>query len=353
MTPVEGGLNVAVFARNASQIFLCLFDEAGERETARIACPVARATSITASFGGSARGAATACRADGPYDLARGHRYDPAKLLVDPYAKLIDGLSATRRTRGAARRTIDTAPFMPRAIVTAQALEPAGRRPDAYGPPGPDLRGRREGLQQAPPGHRPALRGTLAALAEPAAIEHLAKLGVTHVELMPIAAWMDERHLPPLGLANAWGYNPILFMAPDPRLAPGGVGELRATVASLHQAGISVILDVVYNHTAEGDAAGPTASLRGLDNAVYFRHVADDPGRLVNDTACGNTLACDRAPVIRLVMDAMRHWVDGGRASTASASISRPCSDAARGATRRRRRCSRRCGKTRCCAISR
>jgi glycogen debranching enzyme len=127
---------------------------------------------------------------------------------------------------------------------------------------------------------------------------------------MPIAAWMDERHLPPLGLANAWGYNPIVFMAPDPRIVPGGLDEVRNTVAALHQAGISVILDVVYNHTAESDEAGPTVSLRGLDNAVYYRHAVNDPGRLVNDTACGNTLACDRSPVIRLVTDAMRHWVE-------------------------------------------
>ena len=272
-------------------------------------CLSARAISITASFGGRGAGSRYGLRADGPYDLARGHRYDPAKLLVDPYAKLIDRPFRYAPELGAPRGApIDTAPFMPRAIVTAQTLEPAPR-PARTGPPGLIYEVAVKAFSKRHPGIRPALRGTLAALAEPAALEHLAKLGVTHVELMPIAAWMDERHLPPLGLANAWGYNPILFMAPDPRLAPGGVGELRAAVASLHQAGISVILDVVYNHTAEGDAAGPTASLRGLDNAVYFRHVADDPGRLVNDTACGNTLACDRAPVIRLVMDAMRHWV--------------------------------------------
>jgi glycogen operon protein len=154
------------------------------------------------------------------------------------------------------------------------------------------------------------LRGTLAALATPAVIEHLHKIGVTHVELMPIAAWMDERLLPPLGLANAWGYNPIALMAPDPRLMPGGLDDMRDTVAALREADIRVILDVVYNHTAEGDEAGPTVSLRGLDSAVYYRHEADNPGRLVNDTACGNTLACDRAPVIRLITDAMRHWVE-------------------------------------------
>jgi glycogen operon protein len=153
-------------------------------------------------------------------------------------------------------------------------------------------------------------RGTLAGLSHPAAIDHLVRLGVSHVELMPVAAWMDERHLPPLGLTNAWGYNPVCFMALDPRLAPAGTADLRQAVAALHEAGIAVLLDVVFNHTAESDALGTTVSLRGLDNAVYYRHAESDPGRLVNDTGCGNTLACDRAPVVRLVMDSLRHFVE-------------------------------------------
>jgi glycogen operon protein len=153
----------------------------------------------------------------------------------------------------------------------------------------------------------PKLRGTAAALALPEIVDHLAGLNVDTVELMPIVAWIDERHLPSLGLANAWGYNPVAFMAPDPRLAPGGIGEIAATVAALHKAGIRVILDAVYNHTGESDAVGATLSLRGLDNAVYFRHAED--GRLVNDTGTGNTLACDRPPVVRLITDAMRTWI--------------------------------------------
>jgi glycogen operon protein len=218
---------------------------------------------------------------------------------------------------------IDTAPFVPRAILAPQAATSASRLAPK-GPPGFVYEVAVKAFSKQHPGVSPPLRGRLAALAEPCIVEHLHKLEVTHVELMPIAAWIDERHLPPLGLGNAWGYNPITFMAPDPRLAPAGIEELERAVASLHQAGIAVILDVVYNHSGEGDAAGPTVSLRGLDNAVYYRHFADDPGKLVNDTACGNTLASERAPVTRLVTDAMRHWVaaagiDGFRFDLATA----------------------------------
>ena len=125
---------------------------------------------------------------------------------------------------------------------------------------------------------------------------------------MPVAAWMDERHLPPLGLSNAWGYNPVNVFALDPRLAPGGADDLRKLCTVYAEAGIGVILDIVLNHTAESDEFGATISLRGLDNAVYYRHAPDDPGRLVNDTGCGHTLALDRAPVARLAMDALRYW---------------------------------------------
>ena len=135
------------------------------------------------------------------------------------------------------------------------------------------------------------------------------KLGVSAVELMPITAWIDERHLPPLGLTNAWGYNPVSFMALDPRLAPGGLAELRQTVSALHEAGIGVLLDLVFNHTGESDALGPTLSLRGLDNRVYYSHVQNDPGRLVNDTGTGNTVACNHPIVQELILDSLRHFV--------------------------------------------
>ena len=155
------------------------------------------------------------------------------------------------------------------------------------------------------------LRGTLGGLTQPQMIDHLVRLGVSHVELMPVTAWMDEPHLVKLGLSNAWGYNPASFMALDPRLAPGGMADLRAAVGKLHAAGIAVLLDVVFNHTAESDLEGPTLSLRGLDNATYYLHQTDAPGALVNDTGCGNTFACNRPAGVRLVMDSMRRFVEG------------------------------------------
>ncbi|MBV9138006.1 MAG: glycogen debranching protein GlgX [Hyphomicrobiales bacterium] len=309
VTVVEGGVNVAVFARHATQIIFYLFDQKGEKELARLPLP-GRLGDVHHGFvSGVGCGARYGLRADGPFEPAQGHRYDPAKLLVDPYAKRLDRsfryvpeLSAPRAA------AIDTAPFVPRAVVideiAASPARIAGREP-----PGLIYEIAVKAFTYRHPQVPANFRGTISALAEPPVIEHLHKLGVTHVELMPIAAWMDERHLPPLGLANAWGYNPIVFMALDPRLAPNGETELAQTVARLHEADIAVILDVVFNHTAESDEAGPTVSLRGLDNAAYYRHFPDDPGRLVNDTGCGNTLACERAPVLRLVTDSMRHFV--------------------------------------------
>jgi len=129
------------------------------------------------------------------------------------------------------------------------------------------------------------------------------------VELLPVAAWLDERHLGPLGLSNYWGYNPVAWFVPDPRLAPGGMAEVRAAVAALHEAGIAVILDVVYNHSGESDHLGPTLSMRGLDNAGYYRLLPNDKRLYVNDAGCGNVLALERPQGVRLAMDAMRHWV--------------------------------------------
>ena len=168
------------------------------------------------------------------------------------------------------------------------------------------------GFTQQHPDVPAAIRGTFAGLAHPASVEHLVKLGVTCIEIMPAAAWVCERHLHAIGLTNYWGYNPVTFMAPDPRLAPGGWAEIAASVAAIKAAGIEVILDVVLNHSGEGDELGPTLSLRGLDNATYYRHAAGNPGVLVNDTGCGNTLALDRPPVVRLAMDALRAWAELG-----------------------------------------
>src|SRR5690606_27075033 len=199
----------------------------------------------------------------------------------------------------------DTAPLMPKAIVPlGKTVRPA--KP-VFRPGGFIYELNVRGFTMRHPEVPEKLRGTVAALAHPVIIGHLQTLGVSAVELMPITAWIDERHLPPLGLANAWGYNPVTFMALDPRLAPGGIADLRKTVAALREAGIGVILDLVFNHTGESDALGPTLSLRGLDARAYYRHAAD--GTLVNDTGTGNTLACDHPMVRRLVLDSLRHFV--------------------------------------------
>lgn len=306
-TLVEGGVEFAVFSRNGERVSLCLFDEAGEHETARLPLPHRSGDVHHGFLPGAASGLRYGLRVEGPFDPQKGHRFDATKLLVDPYAKRIDRqfrwdpILASPPSSG-----IDTAHLVPRSIVTAVEadLSRLGREvvPSFIYELGV------KSFTMRHPAIPQGLRGTLAALSEQKIIDHLQHLGISHVELMPITAWMDERHLPPLGLHNAWGYNPLNFFAPDPRLAPGGEADLRALCARYAEAGIGIILDIVLNHTAESDEFGATIGLRGLDNAVYYRHATDDPGRLINDTGCGNTLALDRAPVVQMAMDALRHW---------------------------------------------
>jgi glycogen operon protein len=304
-TLVDGGVNFAVVSEHADRIDLCLFDDRGERE--RMRCPLTRVSDrmFAGVVHGIEAGARYGFRADGPYDGRQGHWFDPAKLLVDPYATALDRPFAYRDELAAPRSAaIDTAAFVPKGIVTGEfhALSPRRPRPSQF-----IYEVSVRAFTHNHPDMPLALRGTVAALATSSVIEHLVKLGVRTVELMPIAAAIDERHLAALGLSNAWGYNPVAFMAPDPRLAPGGLTEVRAAVDALHAADIAVVLDAVFNHTGEGDASGPTLSLRGLDNVLYYRH--DSGGELVNDAGTGNTLAVERGPVMRLALDAMRQWV--------------------------------------------
>ncbi len=252
-------------------------------------------------------GARYGLRADGPWAPAAGHRFDPSKLLVDPYAVAIDRPFAWDPRLAAPRpATTDTAALVPKAIVTALPAS-APPAPPVFRPGGLIYEVAVRPFTIRHPAVPEALRGTVAALAHPAVIEHLLGLNVGAVEMMPITAWIDERHLAPLGLTNGWGYNPVAMMVPDPRLCPGGLRELRDTVAALRAAGIGTILDVVFNHTGESDADGPTLSLRGLDNRAYYRHGPD--GRLVNDTGTGNTLACDHPATRTLILDSLRHFV--------------------------------------------
>jgi glycogen debranching enzyme GlgX/4-alpha-glucanotransferase len=303
----QDGVNLAVLSRHAERIFVCLFEPGSDREIARLVLPGREGNDIHHGFiPGVKCGTRYGLRADGPFDPARGHLFDPAKLLVDPYARRLDRPFVWHPDLAAPRTAgIDTAAFVPKAVIEVP-LPVAAPLPPA--PAGFVYEIATKAFTARHPGVPASLRGTAAALAHPQVIEHLVRLGVDTVELMPVAAWIDERHLPPLKLRNGWGYNPVALMAPDPKLAPGGPSEIRLAVDALHNAGIRVLLDVVANHTGECDRDGPTLSLRGLDNALYYRHAEE--GRLVNDTGCGNTLAVDRGPVLRLVMDALRHWVE-------------------------------------------
>jgi glycogen operon protein len=301
----KAGADFRLWAHHASLVELCLFDERGETELARL--PMVRGEGdVHHVFAeGLKEGARYGFRIHGPYSPAEGHWYDPSKLLVDPYATELDRPFVYDPRLG--QFGADTAALMPKTILKAhKALKPMMPLGDRAGF---IYEVNVKALTMLHPEVPDAQRGTLAALAHPAILAHLRRIGVDMVELMPITAWIDERHLPPLGLTNSWGYNPVAMMALDPRLVPGGVKELRETVAALHAEGIGVILDLVFNHTGESDVHGTTLSLRGIDNRSLFRHVADNPGTLVNDTGCGNTLACDHPFVRQLIVDTLRHFV--------------------------------------------
>lgn len=302
---VEGaGVRFAVWSGAAERVWLCLFD--GEREVRLVMAP--EGEGVHSLFvPGLKAGSRYGFRADGPCEPQKGLWYDPDKLLVDPYAVEIDRPYVyDRRLAAGPGEGVDTAPLVPKAVVRALPERPPTQAPlFQSGGLIYELPVRAFSIRHPDVPERD--RGTLRALAAPAVLDHLTKLGVAAVQLMPIAAWIDERHLPPLGLANAWGYNPVTFMALDPRLAPGGLADLRTAVVALHAAGIGVILDVVFNHTGESDAQGPTLSLRGLDARAYYRNEPD--GTLANDTGTGNTLACDQPIVQELVLDSLRHFV--------------------------------------------
>jgi len=241
-------------------------------------------------------------RADGPYDPNAGHHFDPQKLLLDPYATAIS--APFQYHPDLSRHGTETSRLVPKAIASPRTAHVPIRRPKQ-----PQLiyELNVRGLTKLHPDVPEHKRGTIAALAEPAILNHFKSIGADTIELMPIAAWIDERHLVNLGLRNAWGYNPVSMFAIDPRLAPGGLQELRDTVMKLHAENISVILDVVFNHTGESDMLGPTLSLRGLDCTGYYRLFH---GTNVNDAGTGNTLALDRPHTVQWILAAMRHWVE-------------------------------------------
>ncbi|RUW35804.1 MULTISPECIES: glycogen debranching protein GlgX [unclassified Mesorhizobium] len=320
-TITDDGIRFAAWSSSARRLWVSIFDDGGTHEVERLELKPEGDGMYTLFVPGLTPGTRYGLRADGEYVPERGLWFDPEKLLTDPYAIEIDRAYqyhwrlAAKRNEGA-----DTAALMPKTVARALP-KPLSARPPLFQPGGLIYELNVRSFTKLHPDVPEAQRGTIAALAHPVVIGHLKRLGVSAVELMPITASIDERHLPPLGLSNAWGYNPVTFMALDPRLAPGGLTELRDAVAALRKAGIGTILDLVFNHTGESDRLGPTLSLRGLDAQTYYRHLPD--GRLANDTGTGNTVACDHPVVREMVLDTLRHFVrhagvDGFRFDLAS-----------------------------------
>ncbi|MBB6250639.1 glycogen debranching protein GlgX [Nitrospirillum iridis] len=319
-TLAADGVNVAVRSGTATAIEVCLFDGDPAVETARIRLTERTGDVFHGFIQGVQAGQRYGLRAHGPWEPRAGQRFNPAKLLVDPYATRLDGPFRPHPAQfghtvgdadaDMAADTVDSAPFVPKAVVDAPFAPGAVARPQIPWDRTVIYECLVKGFTALHPEVPEAARGTFAGLGHPASVAYLRDLGVTTLEILPAMAWMDERHLPPLGLTNAWGYNPVAFCAPDPRLAPGGWAEVRAAVAALQAAGIEVVLDVVLNHSGESDELGPTLSLRGLDNAGYYRLRGDDRRYYDNDTGCGNTLAVDRPMMLRLALDALRTWAD-------------------------------------------
>ena len=295
----RGKTRFRVRSPGAKALWLCLFAGAQEQRIAMIR----QGPDWIAELPGNHSGARYGYRADGLWDPQRGAWFDVAKLLVDPHALELDQRFV--QDPRLAQYGADTAAVIPKAVVPS-ALPAVRKAKPRFAPGGLIYELNVRAFTMLHPAVPQQQRGTVAALAHPAIIAHLRKLRVSAVELMPITAWIDERHLPPLGLANAWGYNPVVPMALDPGLCPGGVAELRETVAALHKAGIGVILDLVFNHTGESDVHGGVLALRGLDNAAYA-HAAD--GSLINDTGCGNTLDFAQPAVRALTLSSLRHFV--------------------------------------------
>ena len=310
LTLTEGGANIAVYSETAEIIQLCLFDRSGATETDRLVLPERSGPVFHGFVPGLAAGALYGLRAYGPRRPNEGLCFNPEKLLIDPYALALDRPLQLHDSQFVWSPG-DSAPFMPKAVAVKPLLAAPARRKI----PWPDtviyeLHVR--GFTKLLPGLPDEARGTFAGLAHPAALAHLKSLGVTTLEIMPCAAWIDERHLRAAGLTNYWGYNPVAFSAPDPRLAPGGWREVRDSVAALQTEGFEVLIDVVLNHTGESDAQGPTLSLRGLDNATYYRLDPKNPARYLDDAGCGNILRLDHPATLRYAMESLRAWAQYG-----------------------------------------
>jgi isoamylase len=316
------GTNFALFSENATKVELSLFDSAGRHEARRVALPERSDHVWHGYFPDVGPGQLYGYRVHGPYAPEAGHRFNANKLLIDPYAKDLGGHFSWSDTHfgyrtGSKQQDLsfdrrDNARYMYKSVVVDDAHSwGKGSQPRIAWHDTFIYEAHVRGLTKTFPGIPDSLRGTYGALSDPAVIAHLKQLGVTAVELLPIHSFLDDRHLVDRGLSNYWGYNTLNFFTPEKRFAPGPtINSFRSTVAALHDAGIEVILDVVYNHTCEGNQLGPTFCYRGIDNASYY-WLQPDNARYYDDfTGTGNSLKVAHPRVLQMVMDSLRRWVE-------------------------------------------
>ena len=317
------GTNFALFSANAQKVELCLFDSQGRRELERIVLPERTEDIWHGYLHDVSPGQLYGYRVYGPYDPEHGFRFNPHKLLLDPYARRLAGrlvwsdahfgyrAGSPREDLSFDRR--DNARGLPKAVVVDETFT-WGRREDRPHIAWEDTiiyEAHVKGLTQARDDVPPGLRGTYRGLAAPAMVDHLKRLGVTTIELLPIHGFIDDRHLVERKLSNYWGYNSLAYFAPEARYgADNPLDAFRTTVARLHDAGIEVLLDVVYNHTAEGNHMGPTLSFRGIDNTSYYWLKPDQPRYYDDFTGTGNSLNLTHPRVLQMVMDSLRYWVE-------------------------------------------
>jgi len=320
------GVNFALYSENAERVQLCLFDSQDSTNAETIDVTERTAHVWHCYLPGAKPGQLYGYRVHGPYDPARGLRFNPSKLLIDPYATAIAGNVDWRQPifpyqlggpeEDLAKDENDDAAGMPKCVVVSPYFDWEQDRPPKI--PLSDsiiYEVHVKGFTHCHPDVPKELRGTYAGLASKAAIAYLKKLGVTAVELMPIHSMLDDKHLVDKGLKNYWGYNTTNFFSPDARYASSGdsgsqVAEFKQMVKALHREGIEVILDVVYNHTSEGNHMGPMLSFRGVDNSTYYRLIADNPRYYMDYTGTGNSLNVRHPQVLKLIMDSLRYWIE-------------------------------------------
>jgi isoamylase len=334
------GVNFSLYSERATGVELCLFDDVDSHDAEMVTVRESTGFVWHCYLPGVKLGQLYGYRVHGPYDPERGDRFNPAKLLIDPYARAIAGslnwdapvfgYKLGDPAEDLSCDSEDDAWGVPKSVVTTSHFDWENDRPPLT--PWEETivyELHVKGFTAAHPDIPPELRGTYAGLAHPAAIDYLKKLNITAVELMPVHEFVDDKFLLDRGLRNYWGYNSINFFSPEARYSAAGdqgeqIGEFKAMVKALHRAGIEVILDVVYNHTAEGNQMGPTLSFRGVDNATYYRLVNDTPRYYMDYTGTGNTLNVRHPQVLKLIMDSLRYWVqemhvDGFRFDLAAA----------------------------------